>query len=485
MASPAFGSQTTVTLGTRTNITFAAPSGLANDDIMVAWIGVVGTLTSVPAGWTLIPGLPFIDGTVRFYAYWKRAASESGSYTWNHTSTDSLGWLARYTGCITSGNPIDDFSLNTGTSTTITALSIDTTVDETKLVYLSARTASETLLTPPTGMTERHDSHCYTADQDFASAGSTGNRTQTVVSQNWGAILLALKPITSVLNITGALYTDTDTFFASVVTRGIVTIDGALYTDADTFFASSIVSTYSITGALYTDSDTFFGSTLTTSITITGALYTDTDTFFASSITAPSHQTITGALYTDADTFFASSVFQAQTISGALYTDADVFNSATFSTSYAISGTLYTDADTFFVSTVSTSYSIAGALFSDGDSFFSNTVTVGEIISGSLYVDADTFFTSSVIIDRVITGSLFSDADTFFGSTTTIPENQIIESLFWIDEDSWLINFVYHSLPAPDQTPAPPPEKEFPHNPDEVMFTTEMLDIDWPKVINK
>ena len=82
-----------------------------------------------------------------------------------------------------------------------------------------------------------------------------------------------------------------------------------------------------ITGALFTNTNTFFGSTLSSVSTIAGALFDDTDTFFSATITTPAPQTITGALVTDADTFFASliDVADPQTITAALITNTSTF----------------------------------------------------------------------------------------------------------------------------------------------------------------
>lgn len=194
---------------------------------------------------------------------------------------------------------------------------------------------------------------------------------------------LEIKEASSAQTITGALFEETNTFFASTITPGVVTISGALFSDADIFFAATISQVTTITGALFTDADTFFAATLTPGpVTITGALYTDADTFFAATVT-PGAVTITGALFTDTDTFFASSITQpsggGQTITGDLFTDADTFFAATLTTGVVtVAGALFTDADTFFVSTITPGVvSITGTLFIDPDTFFGATVSEG------------------------------------------------------------------------------------------------------------
>lgn len=257
MASPVFGTQSTNALATRTNITFTAPSGLADGDVMVAWIGVVGTLTSAPAGWSVLPAMPLTVGTVQFYSYWKRASSEGGSYTWNHASAQSVGWIGRYTGCVASGTPFDTPTANTGTGTTITATAVTTTVADTKLVYLSGRT-NNPALSPPTGMTERLDDFTYTADQDVSGIGSTGSRTQTISpSQAWAAVLVALKPaVASGITSTAAITENADV----VGSAAKVALSGAL-SSTDTSDSAVGASALQIQAAFAaTSSDTATGS---------------------------------------------------------------------------------------------------------------------------------------------------------------------------------------------------------------------------------
>lgn len=82
-----------------------------------------------------------------------------------------------------------------------------------------------------------------------------------------------------------------------------------------------------ITAALFTNTNTFFASVTTSLANIDGALFDDPDTFFAALIVTPAPQTITGVLATDDDTFFTSIVDVAdpQSITGALVVNTSVF----------------------------------------------------------------------------------------------------------------------------------------------------------------
>lgn len=220
--APAFRSGSATAYGaSHTNITITPPAGIANGDILVAMI-VTGALSppipSGPTGWTAF-GTDIQDGVsgsffVNLRTFWKRASSESGSYTFNHATASSAGWIGCYSGCITSGTPLNATSTNTGSNNlTSTGLSITTTAANSMLLWLSNDFADNANnLTPPTGMTERLDAVVlYTADQLIASAGATGNRTMTnnnsLGVSTWGVRMVELLAATAGGAATGTLST--------------------------------------------------------------------------------------------------------------------------------------------------------------------------------------------------------------------------------------------------------------------------------------
>lgn len=200
----AFVSGSNTAYGPRTNITIAPPAGLADGNIMVAQIAVGdGAIRTpgTPTGWNVF-GTDFSDNAAGFFVnnrtFWKRALSESGSYTFTTiSSSSSAGWIGCYSGCIATGTPLAATLTNTGTGTTSTGLGITTTAPNSFLLWLGQDFADTTNpLSPPTGMTERLDAVViYTADQLIASAGPTGNRTMTNNSGSsspWGVRMVEL-----------------------------------------------------------------------------------------------------------------------------------------------------------------------------------------------------------------------------------------------------------------------------------------------------
>ncbi len=158
--------------------------------------------------------------------------------------------------------------------------------------------------------------------------------------------------------------------------------------------------TQNITGALFTDGDTFYGATVAPGdAAITGALFTNANTVYAATVSqAGAQQDITGALFTNANSLFGSTVSATYGVSGALFTDADTFFGSTVTASYPITGGLFTDADTFFGATVSSPYGIAGNLYSNVNTFFGATVSQSgnQTITGALYANDNSFFGSTV-----------------------------------------------------------------------------------------
>lgn len=208
----AFVASTNTTYTSRTNTTVTKPTGTANGDLVLLGIltGSAGGNApdpTPPAGFTLLTGFPITatDGafTIETRIYHRIAASEGADWTFTHTSASSQGFALTYTG-VDATTPIDvNPSTNQGTGSTTTATGITTVTNNAMVVYVAhdwGDTANP--LTAPTGTTptfiERIDTTVvYAADGLLATAGATGNKTQTSnsgVSGAWGATLIALRP---------------------------------------------------------------------------------------------------------------------------------------------------------------------------------------------------------------------------------------------------------------------------------------------------
>jgi hypothetical protein len=186
-------------------LTLDKPAGTVENDVMLAAIVHVKSPTALndivaPAGWTKIGTSTVVaasGASAKLEVWWKRAGgSEPASYFFDvWADSDNQYSIISYSGCPTSGSPIDAFSTNSAnTGATATGLSLTTTQANDALIWIGHNWDASTTLTPPAGMTERADSLLYISEQDITAAGATGNRTQTLASSNpWAVYLLSLK----------------------------------------------------------------------------------------------------------------------------------------------------------------------------------------------------------------------------------------------------------------------------------------------------
>jgi hypothetical protein len=184
------------------NVVVPVPAGQQSGDVLVAVIDVkaVPTVTT-PAGWTLVSNT--INGSaMRQLVYWRVAtgASEPPSYTWTYNENRAAsGSILAYAG-VNTADPIQTFSAGLGSTTSITAPSVTTTVDGSMIVGGFGINADSTI-TPPPGMTERGEIVSATrlrtevCDVLLTSAGATGDQVATAATAAASVgQLIALRP---------------------------------------------------------------------------------------------------------------------------------------------------------------------------------------------------------------------------------------------------------------------------------------------------
>ena len=191
---------------TATSLTIPAPAGVASGDVMVASIGIRGTVTiTPPSGWSLVRTDMSTESIIRQDVFVKVAGAEPASYTWNFsTNQPAAGGILAFSGVSTT-TPIDAHSgsfSNGGRGNTLTAPSVTTTKNGAMLIGFYD-ISTDTTIVPPSGMTERFDLASNAGAFDVtaegctvqqATAGPTGNKTATA-SGGWAiAQLIALRP---------------------------------------------------------------------------------------------------------------------------------------------------------------------------------------------------------------------------------------------------------------------------------------------------
>jgi len=202
-ASSAGGESDTVTLGN--------PAGVAAGDLMVASFITRQSVAvnAVPAGWQLL----LTEGDMRIY-HKTAGASEPSQYLWGLSQAQRwAGGITAYRG-VDPTSPIDAFGSQTSSGTSVTAPSINTTLDDARLVAIFAR-QSRSAISQPAGMAERWDVAdtgpggdnagvaSEAADEAGGTAGSTGQRVATSSGNQAGhGALIALSPAGFAIELT-------------------------------------------------------------------------------------------------------------------------------------------------------------------------------------------------------------------------------------------------------------------------------------------
>ena len=185
------------------SLTLSRPAGVVADDVLLAVIDVRGLPSiTTPPGWSLVR--TDSNGTALRQALYVRTAQagEPTSYTLGFGNKYSVsGAVLAYTGVSTS-QPIDGATgLANASSNSISSTALTTTVSDTAVVGFFG-TATNTTVSPPSGMREqaeiaagRDKVTSEAADLLQPGAGSTGARiaTSTAAAVNIGQ-LVALRP---------------------------------------------------------------------------------------------------------------------------------------------------------------------------------------------------------------------------------------------------------------------------------------------------
>lgn len=213
MTIPVFRAKNALNYASRPSpMVVTKPAGTVANDILVA-VAVMGITTGDPTSifppdgtWTAIRAKTRATDAggfnVDLFGWWKRAGgSEGASYSFTQDAganrTTEIA-IAAYSGCITTGSPIDAVSANSGTTgTQATALSVTTTVADALLVIFD-HSWDAAGHAAPSGFTERHEFQTTINDAGQASAGASGNKgpyaVGNVSSNPWQSWMFALKP---------------------------------------------------------------------------------------------------------------------------------------------------------------------------------------------------------------------------------------------------------------------------------------------------
>ena len=195
---------------TTASVVINAPAGIQDGDILVAFVSVFrstsATATSITGtGWTQWSE-QITSTRYKCSMFWKRAAGESGNYTFSSASgTQMQGAIGVYRGCVASGDPRDVLSNTayTTSGTIVRAASCTPTVANGMFVYGGwYYLAGTILLGTPSGMNARQtqaNTNCAIRLADLAytttAASGTKDATAGATCTVKHAMMVALKPL--------------------------------------------------------------------------------------------------------------------------------------------------------------------------------------------------------------------------------------------------------------------------------------------------
>lgn len=198
---------TAVSYSTPTNIDVNIPAVSANDILLLLVTGrnFSEPTDSPPSDWTKIAeqdGTSVSNPTVA--AYWKRASSSASATTETWSSFFPNGetyyiWVGAYSGCVTSGSPVDAYGSVANTFSSSLSVDVTTTTADTMIVTMAGCASSTITHTWPDG-TELIDTAypgtVATVSINEKLEATTGSKTRTVTpstSVNNTMIAVALK----------------------------------------------------------------------------------------------------------------------------------------------------------------------------------------------------------------------------------------------------------------------------------------------------
>jgi MSHA biogenesis protein MshQ len=236
-SSPDSWAGITFVLRPMTTVTIALPGATAQNDVMIASIGVRPSTASItaPPGWTLVRRIDNASATSNSLIVYRRLAgsSEPGSYSWSSVDASfAVGGIQSFSG-VDTATPIDVESTGqaTASGTSHATASVTTTVNNT-LIVTSHTFASSRSWTATGGMAEAFDQQSGADNANGQSiagsfelqgiAGATGTKIATAAgdADAGNAHILALRPASSGLIISKPAGTvANDLMIASIAMR--------------------------------------------------------------------------------------------------------------------------------------------------------------------------------------------------------------------------------------------------------------------------
>lgn len=254
----------------------------------------------------------------------------------------------------------------------------------------------------------------------------------------WDVGALARQSGAATQTLTPSLFSNTNTFYASTVTRGAVGLTPSLFSNTNSFYAPTVSASYSLTPSLFVNSNSFYGPTISTGVVnLTPGLFSSSNTFYGH-VVSVGGVTLTPGLYANSNAFYGQSVSESYTLSASLFTNSASFYSHTVTTgAVTLTPSLFSNSHTFYSATVSQNgapQDLTPSLFSNTNTFYAATVAPGSVsITPSLFSSSNTFYSPTVNLSsgpQTLTASRLDNTNAFYAATVSHGAVNIAPGLF-------------------------------------------------------
>lgn len=199
-------------------------------------------------------------------------------------------------------------------------------------------------------------------------------------------------------------------------------LTAALYTNTNTFYAPTVAATYALTPARYDNAQTFYGPTVSATYALTAARFDNTNTFYGP--TAAASNTLTPDRYDNANTFYDATVAASNTVTPDRYDNANAFYGPTVTSSVTLVAARFDNDNSFYGPTVTAgAVTLLPGLYENSNTFYGPVVTQDggpQFVVPDLYVNTNAFYVPTVSAGAIeLLPPLVANDNTFYAPEVT------------------------------------------------------------------
>jgi len=264
-------------------------------------------------------------------------------------------------------------------------------------------------MTPRASYTERNDSGYNSPASGLETMSRDSGETVTAIA--WGstsasAFCSLVLELDSSKDLTPALFTNAQSFFAPTVTPGAVTLTPSLVTGSQSFFDPTVTQTSVVTPPLLANAQSFFAPALTVgAVTLSPSLVTGSQSFFGPAVT-PGAVTLSPSLLSGGQTFYGPTLtLGAVTLSPPLLSGGQTFYGPTLTLgAVTLSPPLVAGDQVFFAPAVTPgAVTLSPPLVTGSQSFFAPALSLGLVTLSPPLVAGDQVFFGPTVTPGAVT----------------------------------------------------------------------------------